>query len=252
MCDRLGFRYQTNELALFAQATNWKAYWASRISPFIKGDVLEVGAGLGANTAMLSSLSRGRYVCLEPDRELIQQLQQNFTFGSPLDAFNGGVASLSQEERFDTAIYIDVLEHIEDDAAELASVAKHIRPGGHIIVLGPACQALYSPFDEALGHYRRYNRSTLLRCSPPGSSVARIEYLDSLGGVLSLANRLILRQSYPTLSQVLFWDGLIVPVSRRIDRLTGFHIGKSILGIWRIPDLTLSHENGTQGHHYEH
>jgi SAM-dependent methyltransferase len=235
MCNRSGFRYQTEELTLFAQATNWKAYWASLIAPFIKGDVLEVGAGLGANTGMLSSVSKGRYVCLEPDRELIQQLEVKFKFRLPLEAFNGAVASLSQEERFDTAIYIDVLEHIEDDAAELDSVAKHIRPGGHLIVLSPAYQALYSPFDEALGHYRRYNRSTLLRCSPPGSSVIRIDYLDSLGVVLSLANRLILRQSYPTLSQVLFWDGRIVPVSRCIDRLTGFRIGKSILGIWQFP-----------------
>ncbi len=234
MSDRSGFRYQADELELFAQATNWKTYWTSRIAPFIKGDVLEVGAGLGANSEILSSFSRGRYVCLEPDAGLIQQLQDRLKTKIPVETVNGVVASLAHDEQFDTAIYIDVLEHIEDDQAELARIAKHIRPNGHIIVLSPAYQALWSPFDRALGHHRRYSRSALVRCTPPGSSVIRVEHLDTLGSVLSLANRLILRRSYPTLSQILFWDGRIVPVSRRIDRLTGLRIGKSILGIWRI------------------
>jgi SAM-dependent methyltransferase len=234
MSDRLGFRYQADELELFAKATNWKAYWASRIAPFIKGDVLEVGAGLGANTELLRSFSRGRYVCLEPDSQLIRQLQIRLKVTSNVETLNGVVASLAPREQFDTAIYIDVLEHIEDDVAELDRVAKHIKPNGHIVVLSPAYEALRSPFDEALGHYRRYNRSALVRCTPPGSSVIRVDYLDSLGGILSLANRLILRQSYPTRSQILFWDSQVVSVSRRIDRLSGFRIGKSILGIWRI------------------
>jgi SAM-dependent methyltransferase len=234
MSDRLGFRYQADELELFAKATNWKAYWASRLAPFIKGDVLEVGAGLGANTELLRSFSRGRYVCLEPDSQLIRQLQIRLKVTSNVETLNGVVASLAPREQFDTAIYIDVLEHIEDDVAELDRVAKHIKPNGHIVVLSPAYEALRSPFDEALGHYRRYNRSALVRCTPPGSSVIRVDYLDSLGGILSLANRLILRQSYPTRSQILFWDSQVVSVSRRIDRLSGFRIGKSILGIWRI------------------
>jgi SAM-dependent methyltransferase len=234
MSDRLGFRYEADELELFAKATNWKAYWASRLAPFIKGDVLEVGAGLGANTELLRSFSRGRYVCLEPDSQLIRQLQIRLKVTSNVETLNGVVASLAPREQFDTAIYIDVLEHIEDDVAELDRVAKHIKPNGHIVVLSPAYEALRSPFDEALGHYRRYNRSALVRCTPPGSSVIRVDYLDSLGGILSLANRLILRQSYPTRSQILFWDSQVVSVSRRIDRLSGFRIGKSILGIWRI------------------
>jgi SAM-dependent methyltransferase len=234
MSDRLGFRYEADELELFAKATNWKAYWASRLAPFIKGDVLEVGAGLGANTELLRSFSRGRYVCLEPDAQLIRQLQIRLKVTSNVETLNGVVASLAPREQFDTAIYIDVLEHIEDDVAELDRVAKHIKPNGHIVVLSPPYEALRSPFDEALGHYRRYNRSALVRCTPPGSSVIRVDYLDSLGGILSLANRLILRQSYPTRSQILFWDSQVVSVSRRIDRLSGFRIGKSILGIWRI------------------
>jgi len=229
------FRYQGDELQLFSHAKNWKEYWVSRVAPFIKGDVLEVGAGVGANTQLLRPLCHGRYVCLEPDGELVAQLESNLR-GSNLQVERcvGAVESLHADAKFDTAIYIDVLEHIEDDAAELQRVARHIKPAGHIIVLSPAYQFLYSPFDKAIGHYRRYTRSSLTRCTPHDSTLVRIEYLDSLGGVLSLGNRMLLRQSYPTLAQILFWDRRIVSISRMTDALTGFRIGKSILGVWQI------------------
>jgi SAM-dependent methyltransferase len=167
---------------------------------------------------------------------LVQQLKLNLGPVFHVETVTGMVASLPPLDRFDTAIYIDVLEHIEDDRAELSAVAKHIRPGGHIIVLSPAFQALYSPFDEAIGHYRRYSRSSLLRCAPPGFSLMRVEYLDSLGAILSFGNRTLLRRHYPTLVQILFWDRWVVPLSRLTDRLTGFGIGRTILGVWQIPE----------------
>lgn len=229
------FRYPGNELEVFAHARNWKNYWVSGVAGFIRGDVLEVGAGTGANTRLLRPLCRGRYVSLEPDPHLAEQLKESIADSEMrAEAQVGTVQSLPADARFDTAVYIDVLEHIEDDRTELAQVARHIRPGGQIIVLSPAYQFLYSPFDKAIGHYRRYNRSSLLRCTPPGSSVVRINYLDSLGGILSLANRMLLRQSYPTLAQIRFWDRTIIPVSRLLDPLIAHRVGKSIMGVWKV------------------
>lgn len=54
-----------------------------------------------------------------------------------------------------------MLEHIEADAAEMNKAAALLNPGGHIIVLSPAFQFLYNPFDKAIGHYRRYNKRML-------------------------------------------------------------------------------------------
>ena len=42
------FTYPGDELVLFQHATNWKKYFSRQIKPYIKGDVLEVGAGIGA------------------------------------------------------------------------------------------------------------------------------------------------------------------------------------------------------------
>lgn len=229
------FHYQGDELQIFAHAKNWKKYWTSRVAPFLKNDVLEVGAGIGANTELLRPLCQGRYLCLEPDAALSAELEENLRKNNlSAECRTGTVDSLPCEGMVDTAVYIDVLEHIENDAAELHSVARRVRAGGYVVVLSPAYQFLFSPFDQAIGHYRRYTRESLLRCTPPASSVVRIEYLDSIGGILSLGNRMFLRQSYPTLEQILFWDRRVVPVSRVADKLTGFRVGKSILAIWQI------------------
>jgi SAM-dependent methyltransferase len=230
------YHYEGEELALFAHAHNWKQYWLRHLAPFVKGDVLEVGAGIGSNTRKLRPLSTGRWLCLEPDARLLSALRGKVapSLSVPIDVVCGTVTALPKDQMFDKALYIDVLEHIPDDVAEIAAVSKHIRGTGHIIVLSPAHQVLYSPFDRAIGHHRRYNRASLLRCTPPNAQPVLMRYLDSAGYLLSLANRMILRQSSPTLDQIWFWDKYIVPLSRFIDPLLGFRCGKSILGVWQV------------------
>ena len=229
------FKYVGSELDLFAAALNWKAYWSGQIRPFLRGDILEVGAGIGSNTPFLDLGSRERWVCLEPDPELIGQLVKNLKETQPQRAYEtvcGTLGSLA-DQQFDTIIYIDVLEHIDNDREELNQAAGRLRPGGHLIVLSPAHQRLFSPFDAAIGHFRRYNRQMLRSISPPSLHLEKLIYLDSAGLVLSIANSLLLRQSMPTKAQLRVWDGWVVPVSRVLDRCLFNSVGKSIVGVWR-------------------
>jgi SAM-dependent methyltransferase len=229
------FAYPGKELAIFAHAKNWKAYWSSFLLPYLHQSVLEVGAGIGSNTVLLNVARPQRWVCLEPDRRLSGELEHNLEQFPPgrHETFAGTVEKLPASELFDTIIYIDVLEHIEDDAAELERAAIHLKTGGRLAVLSPAHQWLFSKFDAAIGHYRRYTRQTLLRIAPPGVRLERAIYLDAFGLFLSLGNRLLLRQSLPTVQQIKFWDGWVVPVSRLIDPILFHRAGKSILVIWQ-------------------
>jgi len=230
------FRYVGSELDLFAAVWNWKEYWSRQIRPFLRGDVLEVGAGIGSNTRFLDpDGGAGRWVCLEPDPQLHGLLVKTLAETGPRRAYEtvcGTLASLSGQE-FDTIIYIDVLEHIDNDREELNQAASHLRPGGHLIVLAPAHQRLFSPFDAAIGHFRRYNRPMLRSISPPSLRLEQLIYLDSAGLLLSIANLLFLRKSMPTKAQLRIWDRLVVPVSRVLDRYLFNSVGKSIVGIWR-------------------
>lgn len=228
------FTYIGSELELFAEVRNWKAYWAKTIAPFIHGDVIEVGAGLGSNTPYLDSATQGRWVCLEPDSNLAEELNRNLhNPGRPHEIVTHTIDSLDRNKQFDTAIYIDVLEHIEDDKKELELAAELLRSGGRIIVLSPAHQWLFTPFDAAIGHYRRYNRTGLRSLAPRGLALEKIFYLDSAGLLLSAANRLIMRQSMPTKAQLAFWDGWVIPLSRTLDKYLRNSIGKSIVAVWK-------------------
>ena len=58
-------------------------------------------------------------------------------------------------------------------------------------------------------------------------------YLDAVGLLASLCNRLLLRQQMPTSRQIQVWDRFLVPLSRWVDPLLGYRLGKSIVGVWR-------------------
>jgi SAM-dependent methyltransferase len=225
--------YLGSELELFAGAKNWKGYFKSKIDPCIRGDVAEVGAGIGSNTALLMNERISSWLCLEPDSKMAHTLETKRASGAlPQKCFvRRGVLS-ETEETFDTILYIDVLEHIEDDADELLVAASRLRPGGRLIVLSPAHQWLYTAFDKAIGHFRRYSISTLTRLGAPALKLEKAFYLDSVGVMASLANKLILGSHQPSAQQIQFWDRVLVSTSKLVDLLTFNRVGKTVIAIW--------------------
>jgi 2-polyprenyl-3-methyl-5-hydroxy-6-metoxy-1,4-benzoquinol methylase len=225
--------YIGQELQIFASAINWKKYWSAKIRPYLSGDVLEVGAGLGISTEYLHSPNLSSWTCLEPDSELADSIRCRFNALPRLRVETGTTETLGYVGKFDTILYIDVLEHIENDREEMARAEGLLRKGGRIVVIAPAHQWLYTAFDRCIGHFRRYNRASLLACSPLGCELLLIQYLDSAGMLASIGNRLLLQRSMPEGSHIFLWDRFLVPCSRWLDRLTMHSVGKSILGVWR-------------------
>ncbi|MEI9951937.1 MAG: class I SAM-dependent methyltransferase [Pseudomonadota bacterium] len=225
------YSYVGSELDLFLNATNWKKYWAAKLRPFVTGDVLDVGAGLGATFDYLSD-GASSWTCLEPDAALCVQLEQRLaTHARPPRVLAGTLDALAPDAQFDTIVYIDVLEHIEHDRAELEAATRHLKSGGTLVVLSPAFQFLYSPFDRSVGHFRRYTAASLRAVTPAGLKVERCFFLDGLGVLASLFARLA-KKSAPTVSQIETWDKLLVPVSRLTDSLTSRLFGRSIIMVW--------------------
>ncbi|MBO6555597.1 MAG: class I SAM-dependent methyltransferase [Pseudomonadales bacterium] len=219
-------QYVGNELELFASATNWKVYWRRQILPYFKGDILDIGAGAGATRSTFSEEEFSSWHAVEPDERYAAAIRYPKTIVTTgtLKDING---------LFDTILYIDVLEHIEDDRRELKQACLHLRAGGHLVVLSPSHNSLFSPFDAAIGHYRRYNREMLAALTPDNTSLIHTEYIDSVGMLLSLANRWLLQSSSPTKNQIQIWDKMVVPISRLLDPLFGRKLGKSIIAVWQ-------------------
>jgi SAM-dependent methyltransferase len=235
------FTYSGTELDDAALATNWKSYFRSRIGRYITGRVLEVGAGLGGTTIRLRDGRQTDWLCLEPDAALAARLESTLHSNPstvPTRVVIGGLEALGEREQFDCILYIDVLEHIEDDVGELKRAAGHLAPGGTLVVLCPAFQVLFSEMDHALGHFRRYTKRTIAPVFPASTERVELFYLDSLGMLASLANKLFLRQAAPNEGQVRFWDSRVIPVSRVLDPILLNSIGRSVVAIYRnrLPD----------------
>ena len=231
-----GLRYQGSELALFADAIRWKRYYAQSMRPFLGPDVLEVGAGIGGTTQVLCAGTQRRWLCLEPDAVLVARIDERRRAGelpACCESRVGTLSAVARTERFDTVLYVDVLEHIEDDRGELAQAALLLNPGGHLIVLAPAHTWLWSPFDVAVGHHRRYTRASLLALGPGGTRVVSARYLDAVGLLASLGNRLVLRSELPTAAQIRAWDRFMIPLSRIVDPLLGYAAGKTVVAVWQ-------------------
>jgi SAM-dependent methyltransferase len=229
-----GFEYVGSELDLFAHARKWKRYWSGQVGRYLGARNAEVGAGIGTNVALLGKPGQ-EWSCVEPDPRLAGRIEarvqaQEFSF--PCQVIVGGCSDLDADA-LDCVLYIDVLEHILDDRAEVAQAATKLRTGGHLVTLSPAHPFLYSEFDAAIGHHRRYTRASILRLTPDTLRPACVRYLDAVGLLASLANRFLLRSTYPNQSQIRLWDSVMVPCSRVVDPLSGYRLGKSVLCVWQ-------------------
>lgn len=223
--------YVGSELELFSLAKNWKSYYMGFLQPHIKGNVLEVGSGVGNNTALLLNPNVKRWVCLEPDEKLLEKSKK--CIDDVRCQFKVGTLQDLRSEHFDTIIYIDVLEHIENDDDEIRNASGLLKSNGSLLILSPAHQVLFSPFDQAVGHFRRYNKKALKGLVKPYLECRKVFYLDSVGFFLSLANRVLLKQKLPSRNQICFWDRIVIPLSRCLDWLLIYRFGKTVFGVWQ-------------------
>ena len=234
----MSYVYVGSELDLFAAATTWKGYVKKHVAPYLVGDVLEVGAGHGGTTASLCSGTQDHWYCLEPDGELAGRAARSVAEGklpACCEVIQGTLDDLPPDARYDALLYMDVMEHIEDDRGEAARAADRLKPGGHLVILSPAHPFLFTPFDTSIGHWRRYTKKTLREAIPSSLEQVRLSYLDSVGLFASLGNRLVLKSAMPNPKQIALWDRVMVPLSKWSDPVLGYTFGKSVLGVWRKP-----------------
>ena len=235
------YQYPGKELQLFEHATNWKNYFSKFILPFLKGDVLEVGAGIGETTPYLINYRVKEWTCLEPAATLFSLLTKKKEAGKlqrSCRLVHGMLDALPSDVKYDTILYIDVLEHIENDSKEIHSAISRLNQGGYLIIISPAYQFLYNPFDQSIGHYRRYNKRTIRKTVAENSlSEVKLFYLDVTGILLLVFNKLLFRKKYPNKWVIKFWDGFIIPISRLLDKVFFHSMGKSIIGIWEYKQV---------------
>ncbi|MEO8480993.1 MAG: methyltransferase domain-containing protein [Acidobacteriota bacterium] len=227
------------EFAALSEARNYRRALIREFQPELRGRVVEIGAGIGqfsvdlADTAGVASVTS-----VEPDPVFCGQ----FRAARPLhDIVQGEARDLLNAGVWHTAVCVNVLEHIEDDAQELRVIRQLLEPGtGHLCLFVPARPELYAPIDKDFGHFRRYRRAELRqKLSAAGFSIVRLHYFNWAGYFAWLLTFRILKDRHFDAARVRFFDRVVFPFVHSTERhLFRPPFGQSLLAVARANGST--------------
>ncbi len=206
-------------------------YCLSMIKKYFRGNILEVGAGCGSFTRNYYKSFSTKITLTETDNRNISSLNKNFGNLSNIEIFESSVANI--EKKFDTILYFHVLEHIKDDVQEIANATDKLNSGGHLIIMAPAHEKIYSNLDKAVGHFRRYEKN-FFKKNFNNLELVNFKYLDSVGYVLYYLNKIIFtKETFPSDFKIFLWDKIFTPLTILIDFFSYYKFGKCIIAIYK-------------------
>ena len=219
------------ELEFFDAAKNWRKYQFKNILKYINSSVLEIGPGTGHNVQYYKNRA-SQITLLETNKNLANSLKSKFDEDKKIIVLNTDIHI--QEKTFDTIMYMDVLEHIEDDKKEVNKALKHLNSGGNLIFFVPAYQFLYSDFDKSIGHIKRYNKQFFLSFKENENiSIVELKYFDSIGFFFAVLNKLFNKNKKESIGLgVKIWDKLMF-LSIIMDLIFLNKFGKSLFCIMK-------------------
>lgn len=225
------FEYESKDLEAMASAPNYHAWILSKFKKFLGKQVAEVGAGSGNFSSLLLREPIEKLVAIEPSKNVYDLLKEKTANDARVVCCNSFFPDVSTEyiNYFDSVVYVDVLEHVKDDARELSYVYNSLKKGGYVCIFVPALSWLYSEHDKSIGHFRRYHKkplSSLLKNS--GFEIMKLEYFDIVGIIPWLVVYKFLKKK-PNPNNVGFYDKYIVPISRFLESLMTPLIGKNLV-----------------------
>ncbi len=153
-------------LRRMATLSPYNRWLHERFEHYLGSRILEVGSGVGNQTRFFID-GREKVIASDIEPHYLRELAGRFTkktnlriasYSFPL---NDRDRAELLDERIDTIVCLNVLEHIEDDHSTLGDFASVLQPGGHLVLLVPALKSLYGTLDQHLHHYRRYSPNEL-------------------------------------------------------------------------------------------
>ena len=224
-------KYLNQVLEYFDVSDKYRSYQIQLLIKYVGKNILEVGAGRGKIIETLSLDSSRKFTLLELDNSFYEFLIKNLQ-SEKIRIMNKNSNSL--REKFDTIIYLDVIEHIENDEEELDVALSLLENNGYLIIIVPAFQFLFSDFDKNVGHFRRYNKNFFKEYRKNNNlEIEQLKYFDIIGFfIIFLSKFLKLTNSKKTILGIKIWNFLI-PVSKFLDKLILHNLGKSIICVYK-------------------
>jgi SAM-dependent methyltransferase len=211
--------------------------FADLIRPHLGRRVLEIGSGIGTFSSRIANLpSVERLTCVEIDPSVAKAASQALASASdqkPVEQIvSDYLGAALPKDHYDSALLINVLEHLQDDRAAVRKARSELRMDGSLVIFVPAFELLMSGLDRRLGHYRRYTAGSLRKLlEGAGFTVTVLRYYNLTGFLGWLWRFRILGRTEQSPHLVRFFDRVILPVQLRLERALPLPVGQSVYAV---------------------
>ncbi len=236
-------RYGHEILIDLSRATRFNRWIARTIEPFLGSRILEIGSGIANVSRYLPQ--RERLVVSDVDAAYLELLRSAYRDNDLVDVKALDITSDADveafgEERFDTIVCLNVLEHVAEDEAALQRLRRLLAPGGRLVLLVPQYGWLYGTYDRALGHERRYGRRELAaRLRRAGYTPVAKRSFNALAILGWWVNGRLLGRRRMGRFQIKFFD-MLVPLLKPVEYLLPLP-GLSLLMVGRREEGVAEH-----------
>jgi SAM-dependent methyltransferase len=199
------------EFLALDEAVNYRAALVADFSAYLRGQVIEVGAGAGQITDLLLQRPEiQRLVVIEPSPGHCARLRVRFRKTCVME---GTIHDLKEVAPWNAILCVNVLEHIGADERELDIYRKLLASQkGALCLFVPARPEIYAPLDRDFGHFRRYTRVELkTKLERAGFKIARLHYFNAAGYFAWWWNFCVLKKRHFDLGAVRFFDRFVFP-----------------------------------------
>ena len=217
-------------------APRYRQWEFDLVAPFLGRTVLEVGSGFGYFAEKLAEAGLDRLVLSDPDQRCVASLRRRYADRADVEVVKVALPGrLDIGDPVESAVAMNVLEHIDDDAQALREVAAVIVPGGRIVLWVPAYMQLYGAFDRKIGHFRRYTPATISATVERADlSVRHVRPVNMLGAIAWWLAIRRARAGRPHPKLVWLYDNLVVSASRTLEKLVRPRFGQSVLCVAEV------------------
>jgi glycosyltransferase involved in cell wall biosynthesis len=212
--------YGSHILVSLEKVRRFNLWMGQMLAPYLGNSILEIGAGIGTLTSQF--IPRELYLASDINPSYLSYLRA-YSIGKPylrVRHIDAGVPSdfAGLEGKFDTALMINVLEHVPNEQTALGNIRSSLIPKGRAVILVPQHPALYGTLDRALDHRERYTRESLQQgLERAGFEVERIVDFNRFSVPGWWLNGKILRRKTFSRLQLKMLQ-ITMPLLRRIDR----------------------------------
>jgi SAM-dependent methyltransferase len=230
--------YVGRDLEAMSFAVNYHRWILQIFKPYLGTRLVEVGAGNGSFSELILEHAVESLSLIEPSKAMYEilrdRLNQQLTATARIETYNSifeqVAGQIKTTQHPDSIIYVNVLEHIADDEAELQTVNETLGAGGRLFIFVPAMHWLFGSIDEQIGHFRRYSKAELEdKCRRAGFEIVAARYFDFIGIAPWWVKYCLLRSDAVESWLVKLYDKFVVPAAEIMESIIEPPAGKNII-----------------------